>query len=87
MLDSLHLELNLSLEDPPISEVFKSFKVLKDSKESLHDHTDVSILDFVTRLLAIKSKYCFLNNCYNKMLKLFMDVMPKPHKLSKDMYL
>jgi hypothetical protein len=34
MLDSLHLELNLSPEDPPTN--FEIFKLLKDSKEPLH---------------------------------------------------
>jgi hypothetical protein len=46
----------------------------------------VSILAFVTKLMAIKSKYFFLNNFYNEILKLFGDVWPKPHKFPKDMY-
>jgi hypothetical protein len=62
------------------------FKLLKDSEESLHDHTDVSILAFVTQLMAIKSKYFFSTNYYNEILKLFGDVLPKPNKLPKDMY-
>jgi hypothetical protein len=33
------------------------FKLLKDSEEPLHEHIDVSILAFVTRFMAIKSKY------------------------------
>jgi hypothetical protein len=69
MLDSLCPELNLSSEDPATPDVSRIFKLLKDSKESLHEHTDVSILAFVTRLMAIKSKYFFLsNNCYNEIL-------------------
>jgi hypothetical protein len=52
----------------------------------LHEHTDVSILAFVTRLMAIKSKYFFSNNCYNEILKLLGDVLLKPNKLPKDMY-
>jgi hypothetical protein len=52
----------------------------------LHEHIDVSILAFVIRLMAIKSKYFFSNNCYNEILKLFGDVLLKPNKLSKDMY-
>jgi hypothetical protein len=46
----------------------------------------VIILAFVTRLMAIKSKYFFSNNCYNEILKLLGDVLPKPNKLPKDMY-
>jgi hypothetical protein len=86
MLDSLRPELNLSSEDPATPEVSRFFKLLKDSEESLHEHTDVSILAFVTRLMAIKSKYFFSNNCYNEILKLLGDVLPKPNKLPKDMY-
>jgi hypothetical protein len=46
----------------------------------------VSILAFVTPLMAIKSKYFFSNICYNEILKLLGDVLPKPNKLPKDMY-
>jgi hypothetical protein len=49
-------------------------------------NTYVSILAFVTRLMDIKSKYCFLNNYYNEILKLLGYVLPKPNKLPKDMY-
>jgi hypothetical protein len=60
MLDSLHAELNLSSKDPATPEVSRFFKLLKGSEEPLHEHTDVSILAFMTRLMAIKSyKYFF----------------------------
>jgi hypothetical protein len=63
MLDSLCLELNLSSKDPPTPEVSRFFKLVKDYEESLHEHIDVSILAFVTRLMAIKYKYFCSNNC------------------------
>jgi hypothetical protein len=63
MLDSLRPELNLSSEDPATLEVSRFFKLLKDCEELLHEHIDVSILAFVTRLMAIKSTYFFSNNC------------------------
>jgi hypothetical protein len=86
MLDSLRPVLNLSSEDPATPEVSKFFKLLKDYEESLHEHIDVSILAFVTRPMAIKSKCFFSNNCYNEISKLLGDVLPKPNKLPKDMY-
>jgi hypothetical protein len=86
MLDSLCPELNLSSEDPATLEVSRFFKLLKDPEKPLHEHTDVSILAFVTRLMAIKSKFFFSNNYYNEILKLLGDVLPKPNKLLKDMY-
>jgi hypothetical protein len=85
MLDLLRLELSQSSKDPPTTEVLRFFKLLKDSEEPLHEHTDVSILAFVTRLMAIKAKYFFSNNYYNEILKLFGDVLPKPNKLPKEM--
>jgi hypothetical protein len=86
MLDLLRPKLNLISKDPATPEVSRFFKLLKDSEEPLYEHTDVSILAFVTRLMDIKSKYFFSNICYNEILKLLGDVLPKPNKLPKDMY-
>jgi hypothetical protein len=43
-------------------------------------------LSFVTQLMAIKSKFVFLNNCYKELLKLISDVLPANHMLPRDMY-
>jgi hypothetical protein len=86
MLDSLRSELNLSSKDSTTPEVSRFFKLLKYFEESLHEHIDVSILAFLTWLMDIKSKYFFSNNCYNEILKLLGDVLPKSNKLPKDMY-
>ena len=76
MLDSLRPEFNLSSEDPVTPEVSRFFKLLKDSEEPLHEHTDVSILAFVTQLMAIESKYFFLEQLLHEILKLLGDVLP-----------
>jgi hypothetical protein len=73
-------------EDPPTSEVEAFFKLLKASDEPLHELTEVTLLAFITGLMAIKSKYFFSNNCYNDLVKLINDILPKPHKVPKDMY-
>jgi hypothetical protein len=65
-------------------EVF--FKLLKALEEPFHEHTEVTLLAFITRLMTIKSKYFFSNNCYNDLVKLISDIFPKPHKMPKDMY-
>jgi hypothetical protein len=44
------------------------------------------VLAFVTRLMALKSRFLFSNNCYNELLKLFGDVLLNSNKLPKDMY-
>jgi hypothetical protein len=51
----------------------------------LHEHTKVTVLVFVTRLMAIKSKFAFSNNCYKELLNLISDVLPENHKMPKDM--
>jgi hypothetical protein len=73
-------------EDPSTPEVQKFFELLKDAKEPLHEHTKVTVLVFVTRLMAIKSKFAFSNNCYKELLNLISDVLMENHKMPKDMY-
>jgi hypothetical protein len=73
-------------EDPPTSEVLKFFKLLKASEEPLHEHTKVTILVFVTQLMAIKSKFAFSNNYCKELLNLISDVLSENHKIPKDMY-
>jgi hypothetical protein len=46
----------------------------------------VTLLSFITWLMVIKSKYFFSNNCYNDCVKLIDDILPKPHKVPKDIY-
>jgi hypothetical protein len=79
-------EFDLDTEDPPTSEVEEFFRFLKALEESLHEHTKVTMLTFVTRLMTIKSKFFFSNNYYNEFLKLIGDVLSNPNKLRKDMY-
>jgi hypothetical protein len=73
-------------EDPPTPEVLKFFKLLKAFEKPLHEHTKVTILVFVTQLMAIKSKFAFSNNYYKELMNLISDVLPENHKIPKDMY-
>jgi hypothetical protein len=77
MLEAIQVEVT---KDPPTSVVEAFFKLL----EPLHEHTEVTLLAFITRLVAIKSKYFFSNNCYNDLLKLISDILLKPHKVPKE---
>jgi hypothetical protein len=86
MLDAIWPELETNSEDPPTPEVEKFFDILRASEEPLHEHTIVSIIAFVTHLMAIKSKFTFSNKCYKELLSLINDVLPSNHKMSKDMY-
>ncbi|WVZ62683.1 LOW QUALITY PROTEIN: hypothetical protein U9M48_012398 [Paspalum notatum var. saurae] len=86
MLEALQPEFGLNSEDPPTKDVEEFFKLLKASEDPLHEHTKVFDLAFVTRHIAIKSKYFFLNQCFNDLVQLIGDVLPQPHKLPNDMY-
>jgi hypothetical protein len=86
MLEAIRPEFDLDTEDPPTPKVEEFFSLLKASEEPLHEHTKVTMLTFMTRLIVIKSKFFFFNNCYNELLKLIGDVLPNPNKLTKDMY-
>jgi hypothetical protein len=86
MFDATQPELEINPEDPPTSEVQKFFDILRAPKQSLYEHTTVSVFAFVTHLMAIMSKFAFSNNCYKKLLNLTSDVLPNNHKMLKDMY-
>jgi hypothetical protein len=86
MLEDLETELAPDHHDSPTPEVQKFFDLLKASEEPLHGHTDVTVLEFVTRLMSIKSKFAFLINCYKELVDLISDVLPTGHKMPKGMY-
>jgi hypothetical protein len=54
MFEAIQAEV---IEDPPTAEVEAFFKLLKASKELLQEHIEVTLLAFITQLMAIKSKY------------------------------
>jgi hypothetical protein len=83
MLEAIQAEVT---EDHPTTEVEMFFKLLKASEEPLHEHTEVILLAFITRLMPIKFKYLFSNNYYNDIIKLISDILLKPHKVPKGMY-
>jgi hypothetical protein len=83
MLEAIRPKFDLDTEDSPTPEV-EFFRLLKDSEESLHEQMKVTLLAFVTRLMAIKPMFSF-NNYYNELLKLIGDVLLNPNKMPKDM--
>jgi hypothetical protein len=52
----------------------------------VHDGSDVTILQVVTRLMVFKLKYNFSNQCYNDIVKLIIDFIPVKHNMLKDLY-
>jgi hypothetical protein len=76
---------DLKSEDPP-SEVQNFYKLLAASEEKVHNGTDVTVLQVMTRLMAFKSKYNFSNQCYSDIVKLIIDLIPVKHDMLKDLY-
>jgi hypothetical protein len=60
--------------------------MLRASEESLHEHTIVSVLAFVTHLTAIKPKFAFSSKCYKELLSQISIVLANNHRMPKDMY-
>jgi hypothetical protein len=52
----------------------------------VHDGSDVTVLQPVTRLMTMISKYNFSNQCYNDTVKLIIDLIPTKHNMPKDLY-
>jgi hypothetical protein len=52
----------------------------------MHDGTNVTVLQAVTRLMTMKLNYNFSNQCYNDMVKLIIDLIPTKHNMPKDLY-
>jgi hypothetical protein len=69
---------------PP--EVQNFYRLITVADEKVHDGTDVTALQVVTRLMMMKSKYNFSNQCYNDIVKLIIDLILTKHNMSKDLY-
>jgi hypothetical protein len=62
MIADIGLEYDLGSGDQhPLPKVQNFYRLLAASDEIVHDGTDVTVLLAVTHLLAMKSKYNFLN--------------------------
>jgi hypothetical protein len=46
----------------------------------------VTVLEFITWLMSIKSKFAFSINCYKELVYLISEVLHTGHKMPKDMY-
>jgi hypothetical protein len=83
MLEAIQAEV---IEDPHTTEVEAFFKLHNALEDPLHEYIEVTLLEFISRMMVIKFKYFFSNNCYNNLVKLINDILLKPHKVPKSMY-
>jgi hypothetical protein len=59
------------------------YRFLATSEEKVHDGTEMTVLQAVTRLTGMKSKYNLSNQCYNDIMKFVIDLIPVKHNLPK----
>jgi hypothetical protein len=52
----------------------------------VHNGTDLIVLQAVTCLMGMKSKYNFSNQCYNDIVKLLINLISTKHIMPKDLY-
>jgi hypothetical protein len=76
---------DLESEDP-LPKVQNFYRLLAASEEKVHDGTDMIVLQAVTYPMEFKSKYSFLNECYNDIMKFVIDLIPAKHNMPKDLY-
>jgi hypothetical protein len=67
-------------------EVQNFYRLLAASDEKVHDGTNLTVLQTVMCLMGMKSKYNFLNQCYNDIVKLIIDLILAKHNMPKDLY-
>jgi hypothetical protein len=70
----------------PPPEVQNFYRLLAASYEKVHDGSELTILQAVMHLMGMKSKYNFLNQWYNDIMKLIIDLIPAKHNMLKDLY-
>jgi hypothetical protein len=62
------------------------YRLLAASEEKVHNCIEMTILHAMTCLMGMKSKYKFLNQCYNDIVKFIIDLIPAKHNMPKDLY-
>jgi hypothetical protein len=87
MIADIGMKYDLGSGDQqPPSEVQNFYRLIAASEEKLHDGTKMTVLQVVTYLMGIKSKYNFSNQCYNDIMKFIINLIPAKQNMSKDLY-
>jgi hypothetical protein len=87
MIADIGMEYDLGSGDQhPPSEVQNFYRLLTASEEKVHDGTVLTVLQAVTRLMMMKSKYNSSNQWYNDIIKLIIDLILVKHNMPKDLY-
>jgi hypothetical protein len=88
MIDDFHdahfQEESREKEPEPSAKVY--YAMLAAEQNPLHQHTKLSQLDSIGRLMAVKSELSLSRECFDALLTIFDDMLPKCHILPKNMY-
>jgi hypothetical protein len=86
MIADIGMEYDLGSGDQhPPPEVQNFYRLLAASDEKVHDGTELTILQAMTHLMGMKSKYNFSNQCYNDVVKFTINLIRAKHNMPKDL--
>jgi hypothetical protein len=86
MIADTGMEYDLWFRDQhPTLEVQNFYMHIATSNEKVHDGTDLTVLQAVMRLIGMKSKYNFSNQCYIDIAKLIINLKLAKHNMTKDL--
>jgi hypothetical protein len=74
------------IEEEPEPSAHAFFEMLFAVSQPLHEHTQVCVLDAVTRLLAIKSQYSVSIACFDTLISVICTLLPYGHRLPPNLY-
>ena len=86
MLDDVRHAYGPPAEEEPEPATRAFFDMLSAASQPLHGHTQVSQLDAITRLLAVKSQFSTSIACFDAFLSVFSTLLPDGHKLPANLY-
>lgn len=72
--------------EEPEEETKKFYENLFAAQKPLHGHTDVTLLDAIARIMAVKCKYKWSRECYDEVMVVFASMLPKGHILARNFY-
>jgi hypothetical protein len=74
------------MEEAPEPTAKVYYDMLSSAQKPLHEHTDVSQLDVIERLMALKCKFGISRDGFNEMLVVIGTLLPKEHSLPQSSY-
>ena len=91
MLDDFHQahfdeEPSQVREDPPEATAKAYYDMLSSAQKPFHGHTDVSQLDAIGRLMALKCQLGISRDGFDDLLTIFGSLLPAGHNLPRNLY-